>query len=286
MHIRQATRDDHEAVRELCASIWPNRDAEYLDRVYPSWIEGEHKHTCVAIDNDRLVGIVQGVMLTSQEAWLQGLRVDPESRGAGVATRLLDRVHDWARSTGANVTRIWVYSWNAAGMGIARSQGYTPVTSFRWARPEPTNGTVHDTVSTDTDTAWSIWTESGAREGFGGLSLDRNESWALSTCSRASLDACEPIVVETAAGRAMSPWTRTIERNRTSIAVYGMSAWEDATAAGALFSAIAADAYARSADSTRVPVLESPHRVSDAALARVPFDPEPHFIFQRSLDPA
>ena len=283
MLFREATPEDHDDVRDLCAHIWTERDSEYLDRVYPGWIQGDRKHTVVGVEDDRVVAIAQGVMLSSDEAWFQGLRVHPDVREQGVASQVLDRLNAWAVDSGATVSRNWVYSWNGAGMGISRSLGFQPATSFRWARPEPTaDGNVEE-IDRDPDEAWSIWSESDARDAFGGLALDRGESWALSRCTREDVHAADPIVVTEGPGRAMTYRAITFEREDTTTAVYAVSAWDHPAAAAALFDAIAIDANEIGANAIRVPVPEDPTLVSDTALARVGFDPEPHFIFEKRL---
>lgn len=283
MDVRRATREDYDEVRELCDAIWPDRDVEYIDRVYPDWIVGEQKRTLVATTDTRIVGLVQGVRLSADEAWYQGLRVHPDVQGEGVASRLFDMLDSWAADGGATVVRCWVYSWNDAGMGLMRSLGFDAVTSFRWARPEPVAGPIPASVSRDPAHAWAIWNESEARAMFDGLSLDRTEQWALSTCTRQDIEADEPLSISEGEAKAMTYVARAAEHNGSVQLVYATAAWNRLSASRTLFRAINAHGASRGADEIRVPIPEQPQRIADVAASRIPIDTESHFVFERQL---
>lgn len=289
MELREATPDDHDGVRELCAAIWPDRDVEYLDRVYPEWLEGPDRRSLVATADDRLVGIAQCVLLTEREAWLQGMRVHPEVRGEGVSAGLVDRLADWARGHGALVARNLVYSWNGAGMGLSRAIGFRAVTSFRWARPEPVEEPDPPGLERSPAVAWQAWTDSEARDRMGGLAMDRAESWALRECTPAQIRSAGQedgaIAIVDGGLRAMAYRGRAYEEpdgEATGIE-YAAAAWRDVAGAESLFRAIAADGARMGVDEVRVPVPETPRFVSDAARCRVPIDEEPHFVFALDL---
>lgn len=288
MELREATRADHGAVEALCAAVWPDRDVEYLDRVYPQWIRGSNRRTLVVDDDQDIVAIAQAVMVSATEAWYQGLRVHPEVRGNDVARRLLTALDDWARSQGAAVARNLVYSWNTAGMGISRGLGYVPATSFRFARPEPAQHDLPDEISRDPALAWDVWAASDARSRLSGLALDRDESWALVTCTPKivceAADAGGVLALDTQSGRAMAYRGRRYEGDGSSGLEYAVAAWENVGVAKTLFRALAADAGSLDVDEVRLPVPEGPTPVSDAAYARVPLDAEPHFVFERRFE--
>lgn len=284
--LREASRADHDAVRELCAAVWPDRDIEYLDRIFPEWVEGERKHTLVATEDDRVIGINQCVLLSDREAWLQGMRVHPDARGDGVGSSLVERLVSWARDQGAIVARNLVYSWNTAGMGHSRALGFEPATSFRWARPTPVDGPVPDTVREDGRLAWQAWIGSDHRAWFEGLSFDREESWALSECTPGALageGASLALVQDGLAGMAARGRQYEHESEETTGLEYATAAWRDPEAAETLFAAIARDAAREGVDEVRVPIPETPQHVSDVSACRVPLDNEPHFVFEMDL---
>ena len=294
IEIRQATLEDEPGVRELTSQIWTDRGGDYLQRVYPDWIEGpddEHKRTFLADAGDGVAGIVQAVMLSADEAWFQGMRVGNEYRRQGLSRRLNEACFDWSREQGATVGRLMIFSWNAAALGASRSAGYGPSTEFRWAHPTPdADASIPDPVATSGNAAraWRYWTTSEAREHLRGLALDPDESWALRELTRADLhrfvDESTVFTVDRPDGVAgMSYRNRTYERETDDGEVelwaeYGASAWEDTEAARSLFGAISRDAAALEADQTRVLLPETVRWISDASLAAGHISEHPDFV--------
>ncbi len=294
IELREATHDDYEAVAEFTENTWTDRDrSDYIPHIYHDWIEGDDQYTVVADAGDDIAGIVQAVMLSDWEAWGQGMRVNPDFRGHGVATRMTHELFDWAREQGATTFRNMVFSWNIAGLGQSRAVGYDPVTEFRWAHPEPdADATPEMTTTDDADAAWSFWTGSDARTHLKGLALDFEESWALSELTRDDLQRTaedgDLLVVQEDGTRGTSCFLRQYDRKNDdgeeqTWGEYAVGAWADADAARSLFAAIARDAGKRGADKTRVLVPETPRYVSDVAYCRVSVSTEPDFVMGADL---
>ncbi|UPM42800.1 GNAT family N-acetyltransferase [Halocatena salina] len=295
--IRPARPDDYEAVAAFTRNTWPDREGtDYLPRIYHGWIEGDgdRKRTVVADTGDEIAGICQAVMLSSHEAWAQGMRVNPSYRGEGISTDLNAALFEWARDRGATVCRNMVFSWNVAGLGGSRAVGFEPVTEFRWAQPDPVSDP-HETeldISNDPATAWRYWTDSSAREQLAGLALDRVESWALSELTPSDLEraAEETAVVAVLDDGVCAMTFRTGVRSTETdagqtetVAEYGVGAWDDIDAARVLFRAIKADAAEVGADRTRVLVPETPRHVSDVAWLRTGVSDHPDFVLAADL---
>jgi GNAT superfamily N-acetyltransferase len=293
VRVREARPDDHEAVAAFTRETWPDRETgDYLPDVYPAWIEGEGKYTPVVEVDGEIGGIAQCVLLSEREAWCQGMRVDPDHRGEGVARRLTGALFDWARDRGALVARNMVFSWNVPSLGLSRRVGFEPTAEFRWAHPDPDPDARPElTVANDPDAAWEAWTASDARNHLGGLALDLEESWALSELTRSDLrraaDETSVFAVADNGLRGASYRVRDYERESDEgaerWAVYGVGAWGDLPAARSLFDAIRRDAAAIGADRTRVLIPETPRAVSDAALVRAGVSEEPDFVFAADL---
>lgn len=288
---RPARPDDHDAVRDLCAHIWPDRDTEYLPDVYPDWIVGDEKRTIAAEVDGRLVGIAQCTMLSDREAWCQGMRVHPDARGRGIGIQLIERLFDWARDHGALVARNMVFSWNTAGMGHSRAVGFEPATSFRWAFPEPAEADDYAVVQRRPEAAWQAWVDSDARTWLGGLAADVSESWALSECTErtvrvaASDGGALAVVANGLRGMAIRgrEYEPPADGDGDVGQEYAAAAWTDKEAARTLFTAISADAEARGASDLRVLIPETPRHVSDVTAAEVSIGDAPHFVFARDL---
>lgn len=295
--IRPARPDDYESVAAFTRNTWPDREgSDYLPQVYHDWIEDDRgrKRTLVADAGEEIAGICQAVMLSSHEAWAQGMRVNPAFRGEGISTDLNDALFEWTRDRGATVCRNMVFSWNVAGLGGSRTAGFDPVTEFRWAQPEPASEPADETehVSSDPAAAWRYWVDSSAREQLSGLALDRTESWALSELTKADLEraaeetAVFAVIDDGACAMAYRTGVRTTETDTgetESIAEYGVGAWDDAPAAQTLFDAIKADAGDAGADQTRVLIPETPRYVSDAAWLRAAVSDHPDFVLAADL---
>ncbi|WP_135365846.1 GNAT family N-acetyltransferase [Halosimplex halophilum] len=304
MEVRQARADDHEDVVAFTSDTWGDRfdRGDYIPEVFPEWVEsdGPDQRTVVAEEAGRAVGVCQVVALSDHEAWAQGMRVADDARAKGVAEAMNDACFDWARDRGATVCRNMVFSWNAAGLGAARGVGYDPATEFRWAHPDPdvdaradANGASGLAATGDPDAAWSYWQRSDAARELAGLTLDPEESWALSEATRerfrAAADEQQVFAVQGPDGtRGAALRTREYERDTEAggserWVEYGVGAWDDVPAAQTLFAAIARDAADLDADRTRVLIPETPRHVSDAAYAGIAVSENPDFVMAADL---
>jgi GNAT superfamily N-acetyltransferase len=298
MHVRPARADDADAVAAFTRDTWPDRSVDdYVPRAFERWVEArtDDRRALVAEVDGAVAGVVQGVLLSPWEAWAQGLRTDPDHRGAGVGSALTKAVFSWASARGATVVRNIVFSWNTPSLGLSRSVGFDPATEFRWATPAP-DAEASPPMATvcDPDAAWAYWTDSAAREHLRGLALDGDEPWALSALTRADLRAAADddrlLVVADGGIRGVAVRTRTATYgDGDPTAEYAVGAWDprDVDAARALFAAVARDAAAVDAATTRVLVPESVAWVTDAAAARADPADAPDFAFAADLsDPA
>lgn len=292
--VRQARADDYDDVAAFTRETWSQRDVEdYIPRVFEEWVEtdGPTQRTVVAAVDGRAVGVCQGVVLTDHEAWLQGMRVDPDHRGDGVALSMMKDLLQWAHERGAAVARDMVFSWNDGGLGLSRAAGFEPATEGRWAQPQPDPDASPGIDATDdSDAAWAYWQRSDARDHLSGLGIDPGEAWSLSEITRERLHANVERVITLADGtgtRATTARVRQRERETDdgveTWAVYGHSAWDGPDAARALFEAVAADAAEIGVDRTRVMMPETCRHVSEAAAADGRISDEPFFVLEADL---
>ncbi len=292
IEIRRATHDDYDGVAAFTSELWQDRGGDYLHHVYHDWLEDEdddHKRTFLASVGDDVAGIVQAVLLSPDEAWFQGMRVNPDYRRQGVSRRLNEACFDWASERGATVGRLMTFSWNVAALGAARAGGFDPVTEFRFTHPDPDpDADGPHAVSNDPAAAWRFWTTSDAREALCGLTLDATESWAMRELTRADLAALadETAVFAVEGDRGVSGMAyRSREYQRegddgevVDWAEYGVGAWADVPSAKSLLAAIARDAADVGADETRVLIPETVEAVSDASYAGADVSDEPDFV--------
>jgi GNAT superfamily N-acetyltransferase len=291
MPVRQARADDHDAVAAFTESTWSDHDVgDYIADVFPEWVasDGEDQRTVVATVEDTPVGVCQAVRLTDDEAWLQGIRVHPDHRGAGHGKAMVADLCSWCHERGATVARSLVFGWNAAGMGQSRAVGFDPATTCRFIELAPDEDPpVDGTVVDDTAVAWRFWTHSDAREHLSGLARASEQAWALSELSRARLEAMaangRALALVDGGTRAMSARAGTRERDGETVAEYAVGAWTDTAAAQRLLGAVQTDAAACGADAARVLVPDTPRFVSDAATARCRLRDSTEYIFAADL---
>jgi GNAT superfamily N-acetyltransferase len=294
--IRRATHDDYEGVKAFTEELWADRGGDYIPKIYHDWLEaeGEPKKTFLADAGDDVAGIVQAVMLSDEEAWFQGMRVNPAYQRQGLSGRLNEACFEWAREQGARVGRIMIFSWNAASLGAARKGGFEPTTEFRFAHPEPDpDATGPDSVSNDPDAAWTYWTGSDARDHLQGLGFAPEETWAMRELTLADFErlATEAAVFAVERGSTIvgtSYRVRSYDREGDdgeveTWAEYGIGAWADFDAARSLFGAIARDAATIGAGRTRVLIPETAAFVSDASYADADISEEPDFVLAAEL---
>lgn len=297
--VRAARPEDREAVVAFTEDTWPELGGDYIPHVYEEWMEteGEDQRTLVLdpVDEPGLAGIVQGVLLSEHEAWGQAMRMNPEYRGRGVSAQLAGGLFDWAAGAGASVCRNMVFSWNEAGLGQSRAFGFEPVTEFRWAHPDPDPAIEVEgfAVTEAPEAAWTCFQGSDAASHLRGLTLDLDESWALSECSldrfrRAAEETTSLALTDDEGVRASTYRVREYERedddgDPETWVEYGIGVWSDLDAARGLFAAVARDAAAVGADRTRMLIPETPRYVSDAAYARAGISDEPDFVLAKDL---
>src|SRR5437868_10918187 len=119
--IRAARAGDKRAVRALCARVWAD---DYISDVFDDWVRDRTGRLWVAVERGRMIGVAKLTVHSSGDAWLHGLRVDPEHRRRGVATALLDHRLARARRLGARIARLDTAQDNVAVQGLMRSHRF------------------------------------------------------------------------------------------------------------------------------------------------------------------
>ena len=86
LEVRPAYSEDRETVLAFCAHTWENGD--YIERVWDDWLRNQEGQLLTATLDGQPVGIVHIRLLNGDDAWLEGLRVDPAYRRQGIARAL------------------------------------------------------------------------------------------------------------------------------------------------------------------------------------------------------
>lgn len=128
IEIRPARAEDRDTVLAFCIHTWEWGD--YIDRVWDEWLQNPQGQLFVAVIDGRPVGVAHMRMLTETEAWLEGMRVDPDYRNQGVATALHMASVEEAMRRGAATARLTTESTNEASIHMMGNIHMRQVGSF------------------------------------------------------------------------------------------------------------------------------------------------------------
>lgn len=123
--MRPARAEDRDAVLAFCAHTWEGGD--YIADVWDDWLADERGTLLVAVAGERPVGIIHMRMMSEDEAWLQGIRVDPAERRQGIGRMLASRALVAARERGAAVARLMTSADNLESQRLLAAFGFTRV---------------------------------------------------------------------------------------------------------------------------------------------------------------
>ena len=115
--IRFARPEDREAVLAFCRNTWSWGD--YVEYQWDDWLHNPDGRLFVATINEQPAGIVYICMLTPSDAWLQGLRVDPQFRRQGLAEALNNAALLEAMQRGAAYARLLIEAENTPSIRVA-----------------------------------------------------------------------------------------------------------------------------------------------------------------------
>ena len=123
--VRPARPEDRDAVLAFCARTWS--DGDYIAEVWDDWLGNQRGVLLVATLAERPVGLVHVRMLSADEGWLEGIRVDPAVRRQGVGRVLTSRGLVAARERGAGVARLFTTWDNVAAQAMFGAFGFTRI---------------------------------------------------------------------------------------------------------------------------------------------------------------
>jgi ribosomal protein S18 acetylase RimI-like enzyme len=135
LEVRPAREDDRDGVLAFCARTWDEGD--YIADVWADWLRDETGVLLVGVVNCRPSAIVHTRMMADEEAWLEGIRVDPELRRQGIGRVMVSRALVAAHERGATVARLFVEHDNAASQQLVAKFGFTRVAEVALYVAEP-----------------------------------------------------------------------------------------------------------------------------------------------------
>src|SRR5215469_3624634 len=128
IEIRLARPEDRDAVLAFCAHTWEWGD--YIEYVWDEWLHDPQGQMFVATVDGQPVGVAHLRMLSTTEAWLEGMRIDPAYRRQGLATALDNAMLAEAMKRGATVARLTTESTNTASISALKNLFMRQVGAF------------------------------------------------------------------------------------------------------------------------------------------------------------
>ncbi len=128
IEVRAAQAEDRAIVLAFCEHTWEWGD--YIERAWDGWLSDPEGRLLVATANEKPVGVVHLQMLTENDAWIEGLRVDPAQRKQGIGRALNETAMAEAMNRGATDIRLATESINTASIQLARSLHMRQVGAF------------------------------------------------------------------------------------------------------------------------------------------------------------
>ena len=120
---RRARPSDKEQVSALCAKIWDGDD--YLPRCFDEWVADAEGELGLCFFGDALAGVSKLTWLAPGEAWLEGLRKDPDLNVKGVGAALCRRyLARLAREPELRSIRFSTYFQNHASIKLNEALGF------------------------------------------------------------------------------------------------------------------------------------------------------------------
>ncbi len=187
--VRPARAEDRDAVFAFSSTTFDGED--YIPYVWDDWLgaDPERSALLVAVWNEQPVGVIHWRLLSDEEAWIEGIRVDPAERRRGVGRAMLSRALAGADAHGAQVARLMTSEQNVASQQLVGRFGFVRVAElvrYEAAASEEAGNAAARLGPEDFDRVWTWLEESNLRPFAGGLEL---EYWAARALSEPVLRA-------------------------------------------------------------------------------------------------
>jgi GNAT superfamily N-acetyltransferase len=104
VEVRPAREEDKAAVLAFCEQTWEHQE-DYIYRVWDKWLADERGRIFVAVVDGLPVAMQRVVLMSDDEAWWEGLRVDPNYRGRGLVSVLRSPMEQYLLTQNIRVLR-------------------------------------------------------------------------------------------------------------------------------------------------------------------------------------
>jgi GNAT superfamily N-acetyltransferase len=170
-YIRLARSEDKPAILRFTEHTWDFGD--YIADVWERWLREPRGKLLVSTIKRQPVAVMHVLIVAPGEAWLEGIRVNPEYRRAGLATRITRRSLREASLLGAHVVRFVTSSLNTPIHHLANELEFVRVAAIQTFEADGiTHGPDSLAAATSGDLPWlqPFLQHSAVLKAMGGLS--------------------------------------------------------------------------------------------------------------------
>jgi GNAT superfamily N-acetyltransferase len=146
---RPALARDRADVTEFCKDIWDGDD--YVPQVWDDWLSDPNGLLAVAEHKGHAIGCSKISLLSRDQWWLEGFRVDPNHQGRKVGSHIHNYVTNWWHENGNGTLRLMTDAGNLAVQHLCSKTGYIKTHEVCGYRSTPiTESTEKFFIATDT----------------------------------------------------------------------------------------------------------------------------------------
>ena len=120
MKIRKAKKTDKDQILSFCHHTF--RWGDYIDRVWDKWLA--EKNLFAIEQNGKAIGICNAGISPNQ-VWIEGIRINPDFRRKGYASRLVIEAESLARRKRLGISRMIIADNNKRSLSMAKKLGYS-----------------------------------------------------------------------------------------------------------------------------------------------------------------
>jgi GNAT superfamily N-acetyltransferase len=141
LRIRPARPEDRPAMEHICAHTW--EDGDYIPQVWDEWLADPSGGMFVGemgASGGKVVALSKITFQADGQVWLEGMRVDPDYRRLGIASRFLEFNIAYASEHRARVVRLATGGSNTAVHHLTARAGMEYVATYVMWLAEPLPG--------------------------------------------------------------------------------------------------------------------------------------------------
>ena len=177
VQVRPARVEDKDAIVAFCQNTFSWGD--YIADAWDRWLADPDGKMLVGLVDERPVSVMH-VVLIGEMAWMEGMRVHPNFRRHGTASKMEAAGRAFARGRGCRVARLATSMKNVAAQGMLDVIGYRRAAQFNEWETEPApDDFAFARVASDNDAprALALWRDSQSRVASNSIVPDRHWHW-------------------------------------------------------------------------------------------------------------